>query len=57
MNGKGDKRRKGADDSAYRMNWERIFGGGDNHSSECPDDEDKTIHENERNENEQKKAY
>jgi hypothetical protein len=26
MAGKGDKRRKGADDKAYADNWERIFG-------------------------------
>jgi hypothetical protein len=24
--GKGDKRRKGADDKAYSKGWERIFG-------------------------------
>lgn len=26
--GKGDRRRRGADDSAYRAGWDRIFGTG-----------------------------
>lgn len=27
QNGKGSARRHGADDKAYRENWDRIFGG------------------------------
>jgi len=29
MSGKGDKRRKGADDAKYRDGWDRIFGQRD----------------------------
>jgi len=29
MSGKGDKRRKGADDNKYRDGWDRIFGNKD----------------------------
>ena len=27
--GKGDRRRKHADDECYRKNWDRIFGNGE----------------------------
>jgi len=37
--GKGDKRRKGADDDKYREGWDRIFGKRD--SSEPKGDSDK----------------
>ena len=37
--GKGDKRRKGADDDKYRDGWDRIFGKRD--SSEPKRDSDK----------------
>lgn len=30
--GKGDRRRKQADDDAYRKGWDRIFGNGDKSS-------------------------
>lgn len=26
--GKGDRRRRGADDDKYRIGWDRIFGNG-----------------------------
>ena len=38
--GKGDKRRKGADDDKYREGWDRIFGKRDNRKPEG--DSDKT---------------
>lgn len=37
--GKGDKRRKGADDDKYRDGWDRIFGKRD--SSEPKEDSNK----------------
>jgi len=36
--GKGDKRRKGADDDKYREGWDRIFGKRDNRKPEGDSD-------------------
>ena len=40
--GKGDKRRKGADDDKYREGWDRIFGKRDNREPEGDSDKGTT---------------
>ena len=40
--GKGDKRRKGADDAKYRSGWENIWGKRDNSNTQGNSDRGRT---------------